>query len=191
MKPVDLCIIDSSGEVVSKAKEIGWKDPDSYDSTLIEADNWGELKQKIKDKREESHVLIFSGGNEKLNRKAVTDSRVDVLLHPEKNRKDSGFDEPMARKAAENNVALGLDFRTLSTSDKNRVHALGAWRKNLRLCEKHDTPYIITTGAEEKFELRAPKDLETFLNSIGFSGKKALQNQKEILRNNSTKLQEE
>lgn len=191
MNHADICISDPSEKTLSKAQEVGWDEQGNHSTELIEAEDWGELKQKIRENREENHVIVFLGGDEKLNRKAVSDPRVDVLLHPGKGRKDSGFDEPMAEKAAENNVALGLDFRMLSGSDKRRVHMLSNWRKNLKLCEKHDAPYLITTAASQEYEIRAPRDLEAFINSLGFSGRKALEKHVEILEKNTEKLEEE
>ncbi len=190
MNYTDICVSEPSDEVVSKAQQIGWENPRNYSTKLVEADDWGELKKELREHREENHVIIFLGGDEELNRKAVSDPRVDVILHPGRNRKDSGFDEPMAEKAAENNVALGLDFRMLSTSDKRRVHTLSNWRKNLRLCEKHEVQYLITTAADEKHDLRAPRDLEAFIDSLGYSGKQALDTHREILEKNREKLGE-
>ena len=191
MKYTDICISGPSEDIVSKTKEVGWKDPEGYSTESIEADDWGELKQKIRENREENHVIVFLGGDEKLNRKAASDPRVDVLLHPGKGRKDSGFDEPMAEEASENNVTLGLNFRSILTTDKRRVHELANWRKNLRLCEKRDAPYLVTTAADQINHLRAPRDLKAFIDSLGFSGRKALETHTQILEKNSRKLQEE
>ena len=191
MKNIDTCISRDADEVISKAQEIGWQDFENYSTKMIEADDWGELKKKLRKFREENHVIVFLGGNEEMNRKAVSDPRVDILLHPGKNRKDSGFDEPMAEKAAENDVTIGLDFRMLSTSNKKRVHTLSNWRKNLMLCEKHGVSYLITTAANQKYELRAPRDLKSLIDSLGYSGKDAVEKHTEIVEKNSEKLGED
>lgn len=188
MNYVDSCLSNSSNELIRKAKDLGWKDPSTYDSKILDADDWGELKRKIDKHRENYTVLIFSGGDEKLNRKAASESRIDVLLHPEKNRKDSGFDEPMAKKASKNNVALGLDFSNIPENEKSRVHLLSNWRKNLKLCEKHDTPYLITTNANEVYDLRAPRDLKSLVDSMGYNGSKAVKQNQKIIDKNTEKL---
>ena len=136
-KTPDICIQENSEEMVEKATELGWKNPEAYETLILEAENWGELKNKLRDNREEYDILVFKGGNEKLNRDAVSDQRLDVLLHPERNRKDSGMDSVVARKAAENNVAIGFDLKQLLAKPKKQVHVLSHWRKNLMLCEKH------------------------------------------------------
>lgn len=183
-KTPDLCIREKTQEVAEKAEELGWRNPESYETVFLQADDWGELKKKIQRNREKCDVLVFEGGDEKLNRKAASDARVDVLLHPEKGRKDPGVDEVIAKKAAENSVAIGFDLKQLFKKPKIQTHILSHWRKNLRLCEKYDARYIITTGASEKFQLRAPRDLTSVLDSIDFDGKKAIETQEKILEEN-------
>lgn len=171
----DICLRNTSEPVRSKAQELGWDTTNcSLNTVFLKADDWGELKRKIRENREEADVLVFKGGDEELNRKACESSRIDILLHPEKNRKDSGLNHVMAEAAAENNVAIGLDFTQLKDAGKKRMHILAHWRKNLKLCEKYDTPYLITTGAEGKYQLRGPRELKALIDSIGYSGRKAV-----------------
>lgn len=186
-KTPDICIREKTAEITEKAEELGWKNSDSYSTCFITADDWGELKKKIQRNREKHHVLVFLGGDEELNRKATSDARVDVLLHPEKDRKDSGIDRTAVKQAAENNVAIGFDLTQLKTSSKRKVQKLSQWRKNLMLCEKHNASYLITTGAEEKYDLRAPRDLKSVIDSLGYSGNKALEKHEKILSENLDK----
>lgn len=171
----DLCLKNTSETVCSKAQEIGWNTTNcTVNTVFLEADNWGELKRKIRENREDADVLAFRGGDEELNRNACESSKLDILLHPEKNRKDSGLNHVMAEAAAENSVAIGLDFTQLKNSGKKRMHLLAHWRKNLKLCEKYDTSYLVTTGAEKKHQLRGPRELKALIDSIGYSGRKAV-----------------
>lgn len=171
----DLCLKNTSEEVCSKAQEIGWNTTNgSINTVFLEADNWGELKRKIRENREEADILAFRGGDEELNRKACESSKLDILLHPERDRKDSGLNHVMVEAAAENSVAIGLDFTQLKDSGKKRMHILAHWRKNLKLCEKYNTSYLITTGAEKKHQQRGPRELKALIDSIGYSGRKAV-----------------
>ena len=188
MNYIDPCLPNSKKEIIQKARQLGWESPANYSSKILTAENWGELKRKINENRDDYTVLIFSGGNEKLNRKVVSDPRIDILLHPGRNRNDSGFDEPMAKKAAENNVAIGLDFKQIPENQKQRVHKFSNWRKNLSLCEKHNTPYIVTTNPEEVYDLRAPRDLKALIDSLDYDGAKALKKSQEIVQKNKEKL---
>lgn len=187
----DLCIRNTSEEVTELASEIGWTSTNAeFDTIFLEADDWGELKRKINENRENSDVLVFKGGDAGLNRKAAGDTRIDILLHPEKGRKDSGVDHVIAEEAAENRVAIGFDLRQLDASNKTRSHILKHWRKNLRLCEKYETPYIITSGAEGKYGLRAPRDLASIIDSLGYKGRKAVSIQPRQILERSEKVNE-
>lgn len=175
MNYYDLCLRNTSKEIKDKAEELGWEATNcDFETVFLEADDWGELKRKIGENRKDADVLVFRGGDEELNRKATEDSRVDVLLHPEKGRKDSGMNHVIAKEAAKNKVAIGFDFTMLDTSEKTRSHILRHWSRNLMLCEKYDAPYILTTGAGEKYSLRTPRDLASIIESLGYSGSEAV-----------------
>lgn len=171
----DLCLRDTSEETKQKAEELGWEATNcNLETVFLEADEWGELKRKIGEERNSADVLIFRGGDEQLNRKAAEDSRVDILLHPEKGRKDSGINHVVAKEAAKNSVAIGFDLRMLDASSKTRSHILRHWSRNLMLCDKYDAPYVITSGAGDRYELRAPRDLASIIDSLGYDGSKAV-----------------
>lgn len=171
----DICLKNSSEYIIEKAQEIGWSDKTGQLNTVfLEAENWGELKEKVNSHRQEADILVFKGGDEELNRKACENTKIDVLLHPEKDRKDPGINHVMAEEAAKNQTAMGLDFSQLQNSGKERIHTLSHWRKILKLCEKYETPYLLTTTAETKYELRGPRELKALIDSIGYSGQKAL-----------------
>jgi len=171
----DLCLRETSKEIEKLADEIGWSGTNSeFNTVFIEASDWGELKRKIKKNRDKAEILVFKGGDVELNRKAAEDTRIDILLHPEKGRKDSGIDHVIAEAGAKNRVALGFDLQQLMENSKKQTHVLTAWRKNLKLCEKYNTPYIITSGAKGKFELRAPRELAAIVKSLGFKGNRAV-----------------
>lgn len=188
----DLCLRETSGEIEEFAEELGWTATScEFNTVFLEANDWGELKKKIKDNRDEADVLVFKGGDAELNRKAAEDTRIDVILHPEKDRKDSGIDHVIAEKAAKNKVAIGFDLKQLKGSRKSQTHILTAWRKNLKLCKKYDTPYIITTGATSKFELRAPRDLASVIGSLGFKGKEAVLKHPRKMLERAEKVNEE
>lgn len=168
----DLCL-ERNEEVVDKAEELGWEVKDLR-TVFLKADDWGELKRKIDEERDDADVIVFLGGDEDLNRKAAEESRIDILLHPEKGRKDSGINHVVAKAAAENDVAIGLDLKMLKSSKRTKSHLLHHWSRNLMLCEKYDAPYIITTRATDKFELRAPRELKALVDSLGYDGGKAV-----------------
>lgn len=188
----DLCLREISDEMKELAEELGWTATNcEFNTVFLEASDWGELKQKIKENRQEADILVFKGGSAELNRKAAEDTRIDILLHPEKGRKDSGIDHVIAEEAAKNKVTIGFDLQQLTKNEKQQTHTLTAWRKNLKLCEKYDTPYIITTGATEKFDLRAPRELAAVIRSLEFKGNRAVSEYPKEILERAEKVNEE
>ena len=175
-----------SQKLQEDAESFGWSTESINASVkVLEADDWGELKRKIDGNREEYDILAFRGGDHELNRKAFSDPRMDVVLHPGKGRKDSGMNHVDAEKAKENNVAVGFSLKEVPESSKRQSQKLNEWRRNLKLCEKYGTPYIITTEAEEFSDLRKPRDLASIINSLGYDRLKAVKKfSGELLRSN-------
>ena len=171
----DLTLRETSEETQVLASEIGWSKTNcELNTVFIQAESWGELKRKISEESGDENIIVFEGGDADLNRKAAELGSVDIILHPEKGRKDSGIDHIIAEKAAENNTAIGFDLKQLDESSKSQTHVLRHWIKNLELCEKYGTPYVFSSGAENKYQLRAPRDLKSLIDSLGFDGSKAV-----------------
>jgi len=125
----------------------------------FEAKTLVDLK-KLVGMRKEYDVLLVSGHDLNLNRKAVQTKEVDVLTHPEFNRKDSGLNHVMARLAAKNHVAIEINFREILQSSKNtRSHILHNMTENVRLCKKFKAPVMISSGASSHWQLKDPKIL--------------------------------
>jgi ribonuclease P/MRP protein subunit RPP1 len=155
-------------ELKDRAEELGWSGESIGAAVkVLEADDWGELKQKIQENREDYDILAFRGGDHELNRKAFSTPEMDVVLHPEKGRKDPGMNHIDAERASENNVAVGFTLKNIPEDGKRQSQTLSKWRRNLKLCEKYDTPYIITTEAEKRSDIRKPRDLAAVIKSLG------------------------
>ncbi len=145
----------------------------------FEAKSSDELKKLVR-KRREYDVLLVKGHDLNLNRKAVQTKEVDILTHPEFDRKDSGLDHVMAKLAAKNNVAIEVNFREILQSSKNtRSHIIHNITENVRLCEKFKAPLIISSGAVSHWQLKDPKILMSMGVLVGLDlnkAKKALSN---------------
>lgn len=169
----DLGTRNSSEEFTAKAEELGWDTTAAnYDIERLDGTDWGELKKDIQ--RSNSDILIYEGGDGELHRKVAEHGKVDVIMSPDEGRKDSGIDHVIAKECAENDIAIGFEMRRLFTSEKQRSHILKHWRRNLKLCEKYDAMKLLTTGAEELNQLRAPQDTASLIESLGFKGKEAI-----------------
>ncbi|MBI5253980.1 MAG: hypothetical protein HY930_06275 [Euryarchaeota archaeon] len=119
--------------------------------------------------------VIVHGGDYDINRLAVSSSRVDILAHPDLGRKDSGIDAVLARKAAENNVAIEVNLGSIIRSrGVSRVNALKNIRRNLMLSRKYKFELVAASGAKSRLELRDANGVFELLRVIGFSEEEAL-----------------
>ncbi|MFB6144271.1 MAG: RNase P subunit p30 family protein [Candidatus Nanohaloarchaea archaeon] len=169
----DLGTENNGEEFREKAKELGWNGiATDFEVEVLENTEWGELKKDIQ--RSDAEVLIYRGGDAELHKKVAEHGKVDIIMSPERGRKDSGVDQVIAKAAAENDVAIGFNLRQLFTSRKQRTHVLKHWRRNLKLCEKYGAMKLLTTGASKTGELRAPRDAASVIDSLGFQGKEAV-----------------
>lgn len=119
--------------------------------------------------------VIVHGGDYNINRLAVSGSRVDILAHSDLGRKDSGIDAVLARKAAENNVAIEVNLGSIIRSrGVSRVNALKNIRRNLMLSRKYKFELVAASGAKSRLELRDANGVFELLRVIGFSEEEAL-----------------
>jgi len=138
----------------------------------IEARNVREL-EFLRKRRKEFDLLLVRGGILALNRKACQTPEVDILTHPEFGRTDSGLDHVAARYAAENHVAIELNFRQILSDDKAKV--LAYMRKNVQLAGKYGAPLILCSGALSEWELRDPFCMISMAVQLGLELKDAKQ----------------
>lgn len=169
----DLGTSNDTKELREKAESLGWNTVKADHKTeTLDSRDWGELKKNIQ--RSDADILIYKGGDYDLHKKVAEHGKIDVLMSPEKRRKDSGLDHVVVKAAAKNDVAIGFNLQRLFQNSKKRSHVIKHWRRNLRLCEKYDARKILTTGAEKIEHLRAPRDAASILSSMGFQGREAV-----------------
>ncbi len=134
--------------------------------------------RKLTEIRRDYDVLLVTGGKLNLNRKAVETPEVDVLLHPEFERRDSGLNHTMAKLARENNVAIEIGFReTLLSSKNTRSHIIHNLSNNIKLCKKFKVPIILCSGSFSHLQMKDPKVLISMGKLLGLElseAKKAL-----------------
>jgi len=125
----------------------------------LEATRLEDLRELVNIRRDYD-ILLVRGTNLNLNRKAVQTREVDILTHPEYNRKDSGLNHVMAKLAAKNQVAVEINFREILLSSKNtRSRIMRHIQNNVKLCKKYKTPIIISSGAVSHWQMKDPKVL--------------------------------
>ena len=115
-----------------------------------------------------SVILMVHGVDYDINRAACENPMIDVLCHPELGRRDSGLDHICVKSAADNNVAIEINFReVLESYKRHRVYVLSSIKKNAKLCTKYDTPIITNSGAVNKWSMRSGRELASVTNLIG------------------------
>src|SRR3989344_2539350 len=116
-------------------------DFDLVDVLMLKASKVDELAEMIAKARKKCEVLMVHGSDYDVNRAACENPMVDVLCHPELRRKDSGLDHICVKAAADNEVAIEVNFREVLESYKiKRTYVLSAMKKNIKLARKYSTP---------------------------------------------------
>lgn len=148
----------------------------AVDVVLVKAANAAEMDAIVEKVRGKAEIVAVSGGDYDTNRAACLNPKVDILLHPEQGRHDSGLDHICARAAQENEVAIELNLHEILESFKrNRVRVLTHMRRNILLCSKYGAKMIVTSGARSKWELRTGRELASIAAVLGIELGKAIE----------------
>ncbi|MBI2578238.1 MAG: hypothetical protein HYW26_00855 [Candidatus Aenigmarchaeota archaeon] len=181
----------SGGKIEQLAKR---SDIDIVDAVMLKPASPEELNRLAEKVRARSEILMVHGGNYDVNRAACENPLIDVLCHPELGRNDSGIDHIVAKAAAENDVAVEINFReVLESYKRQRVHILSSMRKNVKLCEKYEAKIITASGAISKWNMRPGRDLAALSHLLGLELGKAIDTvttiPEEMVRANREKLE--
>jgi ribonuclease P/MRP protein subunit RPP1 len=152
--------------------------PDEFlkDTLIIKAKTKSELNKLVSRSYGKYKFLAVQGSDDEVNRAAVEDKRVDLLLNPEIERKrdfsdwrNSGLNDVLCRFAAENNVAIGIDLATLPSEKFALAERLGRIMQNIRLCRKFRAKMLIFSSEKE---INDP-DLMSISSALGMSTEQA------------------
>jgi ribonuclease P/MRP protein subunit RPP1 len=147
----------SSSIILKKCLEISCKNPE-------------DLRKKVQKSRKKADIVMVRGGDLKVNRAACEDQRVDILSQPYRSRRDTGINHVLARKAAENSVAIELNLKNfIKTNLRYRHRVISQFRHVLELKRKFKFPLIITSNANSKFDLRSPQDIFALAKCFGMT----------------------
>lgn len=150
-------IEQSTNLILKKCIEISCKNPE-------------ELKKKVQKSRKKVDIVMVRGGDLKVNRAACEDRRVDVLSQPYRSRRDTGLNHVLARKAAENNVAIEINLKFfLKTNLRYRYQVISQYRHIMDLQRKFEFPIIITSNSNSKYDLRTPQDIIALSKCFGMT----------------------
>ncbi len=164
---------------------------------LSKEPEWGSLKEELRELRSEyrrvaillvtgkpslvrevrkrfpSFPLYVQGGDLRVNRAAI-ENGADAVISPWFGRKDPGLDHILTRMAARRGVAIGFSLSpVLHATPYERVQILRFMFKTWELVRKYSTPRFITSSAQEKWDVRAPRDLMSLGINIGMEAPQA------------------
>lgn len=146
------------------------KKPKGFDLAIgVEIkDKPNRIKELARKLRKKAELILVHGGDLEVNRAAVETPEVDILLHPEFERQDSGLDHVMVKLAKKNNVAIEFGFSDILHSyKKTRSSVIQKLTKNARLVKKYKAPFVLTSGAFSEWGLRSPSELISFGRVLG------------------------
>lgn len=140
----------------------------------IRTDNASKLHGIVSKYRDRVDILVVSGGSESINRAAVENPGVDLLVNLNI-AQDNGFNQVLAKAAGENRVAISFDIGGLiRLRGGSRVQALINYRKNLQLIRKYDVPFLLSSNARSCFDMRAPREMAALAALFGMSAEESI-----------------
>ena len=147
----------SSGILLKKCIEIVCKNPE-------------DLKKKVQKSRRNADIIMVRGGDLKVNRAACEERSIDILSQPYRSRRDMGINHILAKKAAENNVAIEINLKTLlNTNLRYRYRIISQFRHIVGLQRKFKFPLIISSNANSKYDLKTPRDIIALAKCFGMT----------------------
>lgn len=157
----------------------------NYD--IIKAKNINELRKKI---NKSKGLVVVEGGDDNINRAAVENSKVDILLSPEKSRRkdvlyvrNSGLNQVLCKLARDNEVAIGFNFNDVLETENKEV-IVGRMMQNVRLCRKYKVAMVFDCFGERKVD---KINLISFARLLGMSPGEAKQSL-EFKKKNKSKI---
>lgn len=157
-------------------------------AVIIDTDSKEELRRQISSASSKGRIIFVQGADDELNRIAVDDKRVSVLISPERKRKkdfmharNSGLNHVLCDLASKNDVSIGINLSEIrALKGKERAERLGRAMQNIGLCRKSETPIILASFGKKPSSIY---DLRAFALSIGMTtdqAKRSLEKAKEI-----------
>lgn len=173
----DLHTLQESKELTDFANQLGWARV--VKPAEIRSKN---VQEEVRKVRKSADVIIASG-EDSINLLASDCWEVDMIGSPETHdsgdfmhQMNSGIDYVIARACAEKGIAIELCFASvLNSYGRRRSQIIARMAQNVSICRDCGCDVIITSGAKDKYGLRAPRDLMAFGVLLGMSQEEAEQ----------------
>ena len=176
-----VCDIVLNPALREKAEKLGFEVFSLDKSLIINTESRPELMSKISSLHSKKLPIIVLGSTDEINRAALEDKRVDMLLSPEEKKKkdfmhfrNSGLNHILCRFASQNNIKIGISFSSLvRNSGKELSLRLGRIMQNIMICRKYRTKIVIASFAESQEQLASPYELKSLGFSLGMTPSQA------------------
>ena len=144
-------------------------------STTISTPNLSEAQKQILKSQNEKPIIVKSQTLE-FNRAILEYGKFNVLLSPEKHSEkpkdkpkalDSGLNHVLAKIAAKNKIAVGIEIQEISNLEKKeKAQRLARIKQNIKICRKAKCQFAIINYKDKI-------DSFNFLLSLGASTQQA------------------
>lgn len=191
MNNVDFFVGTRDKNIVAKAKSLGFdsvffvkeassvediKKDDDYDAVLIKTSNV-ELMRRMADKSfNSSYLVVVFGINDDINRAALENKKVNMLLLEHSRNKDymnyrnSGLNHVLCKISHDNNKIIAVSFNEIfNKKDKDRAIALGRVMQNVMLCRKYKAEIRCYNFASKIDEIKSAHYMKSFCSAIGMA----------------------
>jgi ribonuclease P/MRP protein subunit RPP1 len=141
-----------------------------YPGTVIEATTPRELKEKLN--RVDGEKIVGVKGPLEVNRAAVEDRRVDLIL--DHNNRD--LDYVTLKMASKKRIFISISIRKLIVNTGlKRVREIEKTRETVKVIRKFNTPFLLTSGAINPMELRPFRQVVDLSSLYGIDEKMAME----------------
>ncbi|WP_290597635.1 MULTISPECIES: RNase P subunit p30 family protein [unclassified Archaeoglobus] len=144
---------------------------------VVKAENPDDLRKKLRKVRK--NIIVGVTGNEAVCREAVMRRKVDLILDSD-NRQ---LDYATIKLAAEKDVAIELSLaKFIRNKGLSRMQLFERLCDEVRVIKKFDVPFVVTTAAENVYEMRTRRQVENFFSFFGCEIVKARQHATRLVR---------
>jgi RNase P/RNase MRP subunit p30 len=122
-----------------------------------------ELLVQLRRFRRKFEIISVTCQSKPIARQAAKDRRVDLVSFPSPDFRQRFFDAAEAELMASALASLEIDmFSLLSGTSFERIRMLSNLRREIATAEKFSVPIVISSGAEDEFFMRTPRDFAAF-----------------------------
>jgi len=132
-----------------------------------------QVGKTVSNLRNSAEIIVARGGTEELNRAILETPKVDILINHELEGR-CGINHILAKLAKKNNISIAFDLNRLMVSYRmGRIQEFSAMRETAKLVKRFRSPFILTSGAMDPWDMRSPSELIALGKQLGFTESEA------------------